>query len=57
MADLYWNEQGAINCDKHIPMKDSDTWKSERWQKISVNDRLAIAAEQPTFTLQCEICK
>jgi hypothetical protein len=42
---LYWNRQGAVNCERHIPYKGSDTWRNEGWRKV------------PEGTiLPCEIC-
>ena len=39
---LYWNERGAIACEKHIPFKGSDTWVFERWAKMSGIDKVKV---------------
>ena len=41
---LYWNEQGSVNCEKHIPYRGSDTWVFEHWKEITPNQRIEIAS-------------
>jgi hypothetical protein len=52
---LFWNEQGAVNCEKHIPYPGSDTWNWERWQAVTVSDKLEAA--RADISLRCECCK
>lgn len=35
---LYWNDRGRVACDRHAPMRGSDTWKWEHWRKAPVPD-------------------
>ncbi len=46
---LYWNNRGHITCFVHAPYPVSDTWLSERWERVP--DDVA-----QTNRLSCEIC-
>lgn len=50
MADkLYWNAQGCVCCEKHVPYRGSDTWRNEQWAKVP--------KLQQTAHLVCESCR
>ena len=55
MDALYWGETGRINCERHMPYRGSDTWRSERWRPITVAEAAAFEREagQPA---SCETC-
>lgn len=54
-ADLFWSEQGAIGCARHVPYPGSDTWRSERWQAMTPTDRLEFA-KTLGHPAACECC-
>ena len=55
MKTLYWNEQGAIGCERHIPHKGSDTWNWERWVEVTSFDKIQWHKTQGSLMV-CEIC-
>jgi hypothetical protein len=54
-SKLYWNEQGAIGCDRHSPYPKSDTWNSERWRVMTKDERAAFQQELGVVA-RCECC-
>lgn len=52
---LFWNEQGMVNCERHAPYRDSDTWISQRWQEITAAERLECASLG--VVQKCEVCR
>lgn len=44
---LFWSEHGQVTCERHAPMRGSDSWKWERWRKMT-------PAEQEDWG--CEVC-
>lgn len=52
---LYWNEQGAIACEKHTPYRGSDTWTWGRWQEITAIEAAAFFREIGKLPA-CEQC-
>lgn len=49
---LYWDANGAVRCETHIPLKGSDTWQRDGW--------CAVPAEAlPHLALggKCECCE
>lgn len=54
---LFWAETGAIACEKHAPMRGSDTWQWDAWREITPLERVALAAAyEPDASLDCETC-
>lgn len=51
---LYWNRQGAVNCEKHAPYRYSDTWANEGWERVIPHRTFPpkVAA-----TIRCEVCR
>ncbi len=49
---LFWSERGHITCAKHAPVRNSDTWRWERWQPIPAE---ALALPEGD-NLRCESC-
>jgi hypothetical protein len=54
---LLWNEAGQLGCTLpgHAPHRGSDTWVSERWRPLTLNERVDLAAELGHMP-QCEVC-
>lgn len=51
---LYWNESGQVNCAVHAPYQGSDTWVSERWQRVP--SVVFGTGGRPRFR-GCEVCR
>ena len=49
---LYWSERGRITCAAHAPVRNSDTWRWERWQAVPAE---AFALDDDA-ALRCESC-
>jgi hypothetical protein len=54
---LYWNASGQVGCDApgHAPYRGSDTWRSERWTRMTprmVAEWTRHAGSPP----RCECC-
>lgn len=60
-AQLFWNSDGQTGCDLpgHAPHKGSDTWRRERWQRITAKAMKTIVLNmRPDETVPaCEVCK
>jgi hypothetical protein len=54
MIDLFWNVTGVINCAKHAPMRRSDTWNLEQWQKMRAAE---VELMQSEGIDGCEVCR
>ena len=52
---LFWNERGAIACERHIPHPGSDTWNWERWEPLGVVDAQEWCDGTDGLP-QCECC-
>ena len=46
---LYWNEAGAVRCERHAPMRGSDAWCWEHWHAVPT-------ALVTSHAHQCEYC-
>jgi len=53
---LFWSERGAIACEKHAPMRGSDSWVWERWSRVSKQDAEALRSQFDETDL-CETCR
>jgi hypothetical protein len=57
-AGLFWSERGAVACAAHAPYRGSDTWRWERWRRITpkvlaeIVRQGGIAGRSP----RCEVC-
>jgi len=51
-AELYWSERGEVACGRHSPARGSDTWRGERWRRMTPAEVSAAAAAG----LRCEVC-
>ena len=47
---LFWNNQGQIGCQKHMPFIGSDTYMNELWMAID-------PVTKTKNDLKCEGCK
>ena len=52
---LYWDEAGAIRCERHTPVYGSDTWNWGRWREMLVHDVEGFH-EQLGVLPECETC-
>ena len=56
-ARLFWNERGQIGCELpgHAPYRGTDSWKWERWKRITPAQAGAFERElgRPPA---CEVC-
>jgi hypothetical protein len=57
---LYRGSNGRIACERHTPVRGSDTWRRERWARMSDRYRAelaaALAAIDPGARVGCETC-
>lgn len=52
---LFWDENGQIACEDHIPFRGSDTWRSGRWRPITLREAIDFEAETG-HAPACETC-
>lgn len=52
---LYWSQQGEICCDDHGPYRGSDTWRNDRWKKMTAAE-IASFSKQIGRPVDCETC-
>src|SRR5690242_14530174 len=52
---LYSSEKGAIACKDHAPHKGTDSWKFDRWRKMTAEDIEAFERELG-HKIACESC-
>jgi hypothetical protein len=50
---LFWSCTGRIECAIHAPARDSDTWKLERWKRMTPDE---IEAMHHEGIEGCEVC-
>lgn len=54
-ATLYSSEKGSIACKEHTPIKGSDSWRFDRWRKMTTDDIAAFERELG-HPIACETC-
>ena len=52
---LFWSGRGAVGCERHTPLRGSDTWVWEEWLAMTVEDAEAWRTEQGALPT-CECC-
>ena len=52
---LYSSEKGEIACKDHAPSKSSDSWRFDRWRKMTADDVAAFEKELG-HKIACEAC-
>jgi hypothetical protein len=52
---LLWNEQGRVCCPRHAPYPGSDSWRTDRWRRMS-DAQLAAFAARTGMPVECETC-
>ena len=55
VPDLFWSENGEVDCQTHAPYRGSDTWKSGRWSKMTARQRIEWAQVTGGVAV-CEVC-
>jgi hypothetical protein len=55
---LLWSEQGQVGCTLpgHAPYRGSDTWRWERWRKMSAAEEEAFGRDLG-HSPECETCR
>ncbi len=53
--ELFWNTAGQIACASHAPVLRSDTWRTERWSKLTPAT-LAVYKTTRGRAPKCEHC-
>jgi hypothetical protein len=54
-VELFSSEKGSIACKDHTPIKGSDTWRFDRWRKMTSEDIEAFERELG-HPIACETC-
>lgn len=53
---LFWSQRGEVGCGAHTPYPGSDTWRWDRWGRITPRIHAAILAEGATNLTKCQSC-
>jgi hypothetical protein len=52
---LLWSEQGRVCCPTHAPYPGTDSWRFDRWRRMSAREIASFAAESG-LPVECEVC-